>query len=282
MLLGVQVSISGKIYEAIDRAKFLGCNTMQIFSRNPREWRQEKLNPKDIEEFRKRKENSKISPLFVHIPYLINLASPYKRLYRGSIKAYIEDIRETELLDTDYIVTHMGSHKKKGEELGIKRITSALNIILDKTKNSKVNILLENTAGSGSWLGYKFEHQKRIIEGIENKDRMGICLDTCHAYVAGYDISNKEGLENILVEINNLIGLQKLKLIHLNDVKDRLDSRRDRHEHIGKGKIGLQAFERIVNDQRLRDLPFILETPKKREEDDIMNLRIVKSLVNLN
>jgi len=280
MLLGVQVSILGKIYEAVDRAKDLGCNTMQMFSRNPREWRRGKLSNEDIEEFRKRKQNSKISPLFVHIPYLINLASPYKRLYRASIKAYIEDIEESELLEVDYIVTHMGSHKKKGEGFGIRRIIEALNIIIDRTRNSKVKILLENTAGSGSWLGYKFEHQRKIIEGIENKERMGICLDTCHTYVAGYDLSTEKGLEDTLTEIDDLIGLNRLKLIHLNDTKDRLGSRRDRHEHIGKGRMGIDAFKRIVNHQKLKDLPFVLETPKKTEKDDIMNLEIVKSLTN--
>lgn len=281
MLLGVQVSILGRIYEAIDRAKDLGCNTMQMFSRNPREWRHEKLKNEDIEEFIKRKADSKISPLFVHIPYLINLASPYKRLYRNSIKAYIEDIKESELLGADYIVTHMGSHKKKGEDFGIERITEALNIILDKTENLKVNILLENTAGSGSWLGYRFEHQRKIIEGIEDKSRIGICLDTCHAYVAGYDLSTEEGLEETLHEIDNLIGLNRLKLLHLNDAKDRLGSRRDRHEHIGKGKIGLEGFRRIINHPKLKNLPFILETPKKTEEDDVRNLNMVRSLISI-
>ncbi len=280
MLLGVQVSISGRIYEAIDRAVDLGCNTMQMFSRNPQEWRRSKLSSEDIEEFKKRKERSKISPLFVHIPYLINLASPYKRLYQGSIKAYIQDIKEIELLGADYIITHMGSHKKSGEEKGLERITKALNIIADRTKNSRVDILLENTAGSGSWLGYKFEHQREILKGIEDKERFGVCLDTCHAYVSGYDLSTEEGLRGILEEIDSLVGLSRLKLIHLNDAKDKLDSRKDRHEHIGKGKIGLEGFKRIINHPKLKNIPFILETPKKREEDDIMNLNLVKSLVN--
>jgi len=280
MLLGVQVSISGRIYEAIHRAVDLGCNTMQMFSRNPQEWRRSKLSSEDIEEFKRRKERSKISPLFIHIPYPINLASPYRRLYQGSIKAYIQDIKEIELLGADYIITHMGSHKKSGEKKGLKRITEALNIIADRTKNSRVNILLENTAGSGSWLGYKFEHQREILEKIECKERFGICLDTCHAYVSGYDLSTEEGLRGILEEIDDLVGLNRLRLIHLNDAKDRLGSKKDRHEHIGKGKIGLEGFKRIINHPKLKDIPFILETPKKKDDDDTMNLNLVKSLVD--
>ncbi|MCM8801045.1 MAG: deoxyribonuclease IV [Candidatus Omnitrophica bacterium] len=278
MLLGVQVSISDKIYESIDKAKSLGCNTMQIFSRNPRQWRQGKLNTKDIEEFRKRVKDLKIFPVFVHISYLINLASPYNKLYRDSIKAYIEDIKESESLGVDYIVSHMGNHKKSGEDFGINRLIEALNIILDKTKDSNVKILLENTSGSGSWLGYKFEHQKEIIDKIENKNRIGICLDTCHAYSAGYDLAKEEGLEDILFQIDNLIGLNRLKLIHLNDSKDRLGSKKDRHEDIGKGKIGLEGFRRIINHKKLRDLPFILETPRKTNSDDIRNLNVIRNL----
>jgi len=281
MRLGVQVSISGKIYEAIERAKLLGCDTIQIFSRNPQQWRHVRLNKEDVRKFREFQKEAKIWPLFIHIPYLVNLASPLNRLYKGSIKAYIEDIKEANLLGAEYLVTHMGSHKKKGEDLGIKKITEALNIILEKTKNTSVTILLENTAGSGSWLGYKFQHQKKIIDSIVIKEHIGLCLDTCHAYVAGYDIATEEGLDNILDEIDNLVGLEKLKLIHLNDAKDRLASHRDRHEHIGKGKIGLEGFRRIINHPKLRNLPFILETPKKEDTDDIINLETVRSLYGL-
>jgi len=278
MLLGVHVSAEGKIYEAVDRAVSLGCNTMQIFSRSPQQWRDNFLDSADIEEFSKRKDKYKISPVFIHIPYLINLASPELRLYEFSIEAYIEDILEAHLLKADYIVTHMGSHKKTSEEVGIKRLTQALSIILDKTKNTKVGILLENTSGSGSWLGYKFSHQKAIIEGIKHKERVGLCLDTAHAYLAGYDIATKEGLQLMLSEIDDCVGLNLIKLIHLNDAKDKLGSRRDRHEHIGKGKIGLEGMKRIINHPKLRDLAFILETPKKNTNDDIMNLKTVKKL----
>lgn len=278
MLLGVHISTEGKIYEAPLRAQELGCNTMQIFARNPQQWRDNFLAPKDIEEFNKRQGKLKIKPLFIHISYLINLASPNPRLYEASIEAYIEDMLEAEILNADYIVTHMGSHKETSEEAGIKRLTRALNIILEKTKNTNVGILLENTAGSGSWLGYKFSHQKKIIQELKHKERIGLCLDTAHAYLAGYDISFKDGLEYTLNEIDRLVGLSRIKLIHFNDAKGKLSSKHDRHDHIGKGSIGLEGMKRILNHPKLRNLPFILETPKDSEQDDIMNLNTVRAL----
>jgi deoxyribonuclease-4 len=278
MLLGLQVSIEGKIYEALERAKQLGCNTMQIFSRNPQRWRENFLEPKDIEEFNNRQDKFKIKPLFIHIPYLINLASPNPKLYEVSIEAYIEDILEAHTLRADYIVTHMGSHKDTSEEAGLKRFTSALNIILERTKNTNVGILLENTAGSGSWLGYKFSHQRTIIQGLNHRERIGLCLDTAHAYLAGYDIAGEDGLNELLGGIDKLVGINLIKVIHLNDAKDKLGSKRDRHEHIGKGKIGLEGIKRIINHPKLKDIPFILETPKKNDEDDRMNLNTVRKL----
>jgi deoxyribonuclease-4 len=280
MLLGVQVSTEGKIYEAFVRAHKLGCNTMQIFSRNPQRWRENFLSPKEIEEFNHRRDRCNIKPLFIHIPYLINLASPNPRLYEGSIEAYIEDILEAQTLKADYIVTHMGSHKETSEEAGIKRLIEALNRILEKTENTKVGILLENTAGSGSWLGYKFIHQREIIRGLNHKERVGLCFDTAHAYLAGYDIATKEGLESTLDEIEELVGIDYIKLIHLNDAKGKLGSRHDRHEYIGKGMIGLEGMKRIINHPRLRNLPFILETPKDNENADKINLRTVRNLRN--
>jgi deoxyribonuclease-4 len=278
MLLGVHVSTQGKFYESVDRAHRLGCNTMQIFSRNPQRWREDFLNSSDIEEFKKRREKFGIKPLFIHIPYLINLASPQPRLYAASIEAYIEDIVEAASLKADYIVTHMGSHKETSEDEGIKRLVDALNIITEKTRYAPVGILLENTAGSGSWLGYNFIHQKRIIDGLKHKERVGLCLDTAHAYLAGYDIASKDGLEEALAEIENLVGLDLIKLIHLNDAKGKLGSLHDRHDHIGKGSIGLEGIGRIINHAKLRDIPFILETPRDSEEADKINLEAVRKL----
>ena len=279
MRLGVHISAAGKIYEAFKRADAVGCNTMQIFARNPQRWRHDFLNRQDIEEFKKSQEKYKIKPVFIHVPYLINLASPYPKLYQTSIEAYIEDILEAEALGVDYIVTHMGSHKNTTEEAGIKRITEALNVIIDKTKNAKVGILLENTSGAGSWLGYKFAHQKEIIRGIKNKKRVALCFDTAHAYLAGYDISTKKGLEDTMEEIDSLVGRELLKLVHFNDAKGELGSHQDRHDHIGKGSIGLEGMKRVINHPYLRDCAFILETPKDDERSDVKNLEIVKKMV---
>jgi len=278
MRLGVHVSGSGKIYEALERAHELGCNTMQVFSRNPQRWRDDFLDPKDIEEFNRRNALLKIKPLFIHIPYLINLASPNPKLYGASIEAYVEDILEAEAIRADYIVTHMGSHKETSEEAGIKRLIEALNIIIEKTSYVDVGILLENTSGSGSWLGYKFAHQREIIRGLKDKERVGLCFDTAHAYLAGYDIATKEGLEATLDEIEAAVGIDLIKLIHLNDAYGELGSHYDRHDHIGKGKIGLEGMRRIINHPRLKNIPFILETPKKTECDDAMNLNLVREL----
>lgn len=279
MLLGVHVSAQGRIYQALERAHELGCNTMQVFSRNPQRWREDFIGREDLEEFRRKRQAFGIGPVFIHVPYLINLASPSPKLYDASIEAYIEDILEAHALGADYIVTHMGSHKETSEAGGIKRLTEALNTITEKTKQaSGVGILLENTTGSGSWLGYKFIHQKHVIGGLKEKGRFGLCLDTAHAYLAGYDISTKEGLGAILEEIDNLVGLDFLKLIHLNDARDKLGSHYDRHEHIGKGKIGLEGMKRIINHPKLKNIPFILETPKDSENADRMNLKIVRGL----
>ena len=278
MILGVHVSGSGKIYESLDRAHDLGCDTMQIFARNPQQWDGKPLDNADVEELKARRNKFKINPVFSHISYLINLASPETRLYEGSIHAYINDMREAERLKADYIVTHMGSHKDTSEEAGIKRLVIALNKILDNTLQSKVGILLENTSGSGSWLGYKFEHQKKIIAGLKKKSRVGLCLDTAHAYLAGYDLSTKDGLDSMLSEIERLVGIKLIKLIHLNDAVGALASHHDRHDHIGKGSIGMEGMKRIINHPKLRNIPMILETPKSDPLSDATNLKLVRKL----
>lgn len=277
MLLGVHISKDGEIYEAFDTAKLLGCNTMQIFARSPQKWRNDYLAPQVIEEFKRRQTATNVKPVFVHISYLINLASPNPRLYHASIEAYIEDMLEAHVLGVDYIVTHMGSHKNTSEDAGLKRLIKALNTILEKTKNTKVGILLENTAGSGSWLGYTFSHQKRIIAGLKHKERVGLCFDTAHAYLAGYDIATKTGLDSTVNEIERLLGTDLIKLIHLNDAKGKLGSHHDRHDHIGKGSIGLEGMKRIVNHAKFRNIPLILETPKDTDGADKENLELVRS-----
>ncbi len=277
MRLGVHVSISGEIYEAVERAETLGCETMQIFSRNPRGWQVSRLSESDIEEFKKRRRVSRIWPLVVHIPYLINLASPRKGLYKKSIQAFIEDIKRAERLGAEYFVTHLGSHRGSGEFSGIRRFSKALNIIIEET-NPKIKILLENTAGAGDSLGYNFKQIRDIIAGVKRKELLGLCFDTCHAFVAGYNIAEEEGLEKTVQEIERFLGKDKLKVIHLNDSKEGLGSKIDRHQHIGKGRIGKEGFRIILTHTRLKDLTFILETPKDSPFADRRNLAIVRRL----
>jgi len=255
----------------------LGCDTFQIFSRSPRSWQTKELKKAEAEEFKKRRKEAKITPVVVHIPYLINLASPVNSLYQKSISAYIEDIRRAEMLSAEYFVTHIGNHKGKGEEYGISRIVSALNQIISQTK-PHLKILLENTAGAGTVLGSNFAQIAAIIKGVKEAKYFGLCLDTAHAYAAGYNIATEKGLDETLKEINKLIGLNQLFLIHANDSKTVLGSRIDRHEDIGKGEIGRKGFVFIVNHPALRELPFILETPKKRPGEDVENLKTIRSL----
>jgi len=281
--IGCHISIAGGIDNSVKRAEELGCSTMQIFSKNASTWREKILKKDEVESFRENLKNSNINPVFIHTSYLINLASPSDELYSKSINAFIEEMKRADLLLPDpYLIIHPGAHTGAGEEYGIQRVIRALNIILEKSAdlNLKTMILLEDTAGSGTHLGYNFYQLKRMIEGTKDRKRIGICFDTCHAFSAGYDLSHQEGIERTLEEIDKYVGLERLKVIHLNDSKFPLGSRKDRHMHIGKGYIGLEGFKVLVNHKYLKDLPFILETPKHDEKDDQKNIDLVKSLIN--
>ena len=276
--LGVHVSIAGKIHRSVDRAVELGCNTMQIFSRNPRQWRRVTLDEEEVKLFRQKVKEAKIDPVIVHIPYTLNLATVKRSFYKITIREFIADLVEADRLGADYLVTHMGSHKGGTEKGGLLRVANALNKIIKETKGVRTKILLENTSGSGSWLGYKFSHQSFIFNRLSNPQRLGLCLDTAHAWAAGYDIKNLKGLNGLLDEIDKEVGIDKLKAIHLNDTQEELGSLKDRHFAIGQGEITKLGFSRIINHPVLRDLPFILETPKKSQEDDIENLKVVKKI----
>ncbi|MBA7521006.1 putative endonuclease 4 [subsurface metagenome] len=283
MKIGCHVSIAGGIDNSVKRAEELGCSTMQIFSKNASTWREKILKRDEVESFRGNLKNSNINPVFIHTSYLINLASPSDELYFKSINAFIEEMKRADILLTEpFLITHPGAHTGAGEEYGIERIIRALNIILEKSADLslKTMVLLEDTAGSGTHLGYTFGQLKRMMEGAKDRKRIGICFDTCHAFAAGYDLSRQEGIEQTLEELEKYIGLDKLKVIHLNDSKFPLSSRKDRHMHLGKGYIGLEGFKVLVNHKYLKNLPFILETPKHDEKDDINNINLVKSLVS--
>ena len=219
-----------------------------------------------------------MDPLAVHSPYIINLASPEATVWKRSVALYEEEYHRAAELGAAYLVTHVGSHRGAGEEAGIARVAQALNRTL-KHLAAPVTILLENTAGSGQGIGYRFEHLAAIRNRVADRARVGICLDTAHLFAAGYSIHTAEGLEQTLDDCDRTVGLAWLKLIHLNDSKVPFASRVDRHWHIGKGHIGLEAFRRLINHPALRDVPLILETPKTTEADDRRNLAAIWALV---
>ncbi len=262
----------------VARAKRVGCETIQIFSCNPRQWKNEPLAENEVKVFKRDIKREKINPVFIHIPYLPNIASGEKNLYSKSIRGLCEGLLRVETLGAPYLVLHMGRRTTSSEDEARERITQAINNVFDEVKN-KVIILLENASGQGTEVGYTFSQIKAIIDGIDDKNRVGVCLDTAHAFQASYDLSRKKGLEKTLGELDRLIGLNKLCLLHLNDSKTSLGSRIDRHWHIGEGYIGMEGFRRIVNHRRLSHLPAIMETPCKNEADDLKNMSVVRGLV---
>lgn len=271
MLIGVHISIAGSIDHAIDRAGDLGCDTIQIFSRNPRGWKTKPLIPEEVKKFKRKREEFGIRPVLVHIPYIINLAAPKDKLWKISINSYIEDIKRTDLLGAEYLITHLGAHTGSGEEEGLKRFCQGLKQVITISK-PKTTILLETCAGQGTSLGHKFEHIRYIFDNVKSK-KLGVCLDTCHVYAAGYDIATEEGLKDSVEKFDEIIGLSNLKVIHLNDAKGKLGSHLDRHEHIGKGSLKEAGIKRILTHPKLKNLPFIMETPKEKDSDDIINIK---------
>ncbi len=278
MRFGFHISISGGLNKVLERAKIRGCETIQIFSRNPRGWRYTKLNLSEVEIFKKAIAENGIYPLFVHMPYLPNLATKAKDIFKKSVDSLITELERCQILGIPFLIMHVGKRMTGTEEEGIRRVAEGINSAFGKIKN-KVILLLENTAGMGSEIGYKFEQIKEIIELVEEKNRIGVVLDTAHTFEAGYELRDKEGLDRTLREFDSLIGLKRLYCLHLNDSKTDFSSRVDRHWHIGKGKIGLEGFRLIVNHPLLRHLPGIMETPKDDTRLDLMNMRQIRALI---
>jgi len=276
--LGFHVSISGGFSVAVQRARELGCTTMQIFSRNPRGWTVKPLDKDDVAEFKKLRIEYDVNPVFVHTNYLINLASPKADLYERSIEQFVIDLERTENLGAEYLVTHLGS--ASGQEPGwmIDRVSGALNMAM-KLHKPRATILLENTAGEKGDVGYTFEQVQLVIAGLTDAASIGVCYDTCHGFAAGYDIRTKEGVDAVAKKIDETVGLERLKGMHLNDCLRDFDSHVDRHWHIGEGKIGEDGFKAIVNHKAFKDVPKIMETPKETEEDDPRNMKKVRSLM---
>jgi len=276
MRLGLHLSIQGSIDRVVDRAVERNCNTLQMFSRNPRGWHSKKLSSKEVESFKTKLRESGIQPVFIHTPYLLNLASPKDDVYRKSVEALKDELRRAAKLNVSYVVTHLGSHLGHGKSAGFKRIVEAINNSFSTVENNVI-LLLENTAGTKNSMGSSFEDIEHIASRIQNRERVGVCFDTSHAFAAGYDLVSRGAVQHTLQRFDEVIGFQKLKLVHLNDSKGGLGSKLDRHEHIGMGKIGENGFRNILQS-RLGQLPLILETPIDRRRSDTENLEKVREL----
>jgi deoxyribonuclease-4 len=278
MLLGAHTSIAGGVSKSVDLAGKLGFTAMQIFTKNNNRWSAKPLEEKESNLFKTKLENSKIEFVVSHDSYLINLCAKDKENLEKSRKAFIDELKRCELLGIPYLNFHPGAHGGAGENEGIKLIAESINIAHEKTKDFQISSMLELTAGMGTSIGYSFEQIRKIIDLIDEKVRMSVCIDTAHIFAAGYDIVND--YESVIQEFDGVIGLDLLKCFHMNDSKKELGSRIDRHEHIGKGFIGLKGFGNIMNDPLLINIPKILETPKgKKQKEDLKNLAILKKLV---
>ncbi len=280
MLLGAHMSISGGIFNAPIRGESIGCDTIQIFTKNANQWKAKTLTDDEIKKFQDEKKRTGIHPIFGHDGYLINIAAPSGETYAKSMVSLLEEVERAERLSLPYLVMHPGSHLGSGEEEGLKKIASSINEIHKKTKGYKVKITVETTAGQGSNLGYRFEQIARIMDMVKESERLAVCYDTCHTFAAGYDIRDKKAYKKTFDEFDEVIGLDRLAVFHLNDSKRELASRIDRHEHIGKGCIGLEAFRILLNDKRFAKIPMVLETPKGPDmAEDIENLEVLRSLI---
>jgi deoxyribonuclease IV len=279
LMTGAHMSIAGGMHRAFERGNFIHCRTIQIFLKNSNQWKAKVLNEQDRNLFQAAQKSTAIEPVLAHDSYLINLASPAPDLYRKSLGAFVEEMKRANFLGIPYLIMHPGAHVGSGTKAGIGNVAKALRHALDEVEPS-VAILLENTAGQGSSLGWQFEELAAILEQVGNSDRLGVCLDTCHAFAAGYDIRTEEGYEKTLQQFDRLIGIEKIRAFHVNDSKKELGSRVDRHFHVGKGFIGLDAFRLLINDKRFIEIPKILETPKGTDSHlDKQNLNTLKSLL---
>ncbi|AGB40682.1 apurinic endonuclease APN1 [Halobacteroides halobius DSM 5150] len=279
MKFGIHASIAGGIDQAVLRAAKLECGTLQIFSTNPRGWKSREISDDEVSKLQHNLVENNIAPLVIHTPYLLNLASPKEELYNKSITALKQGVKRADKLGAKYLVLHPGSHTGSGIEAGIKRIGAGLKQVISETK-PEVMILLENVAGRGTSIGASFEELAKIISLVDDSKKLGICFDTCHGFAAGYDLRNKNEVDKILSQVDSIFGIDKLGVIHANDSKGAFDSNKDRHEHIGQGKIGLSGFRNLLNHPLLTDKTVILETPVNDEGNDKHNLATLRSLVN--
>jgi len=276
MQVGCHVSISGSIDKSIDNAVERECSAFQIFTRNPRGWHAKDLTKEDIDLFKSKLKESKIDRLATcaHMPYLPNLATPKNDGFEKSVKTLINEVERCAQLGIPYLVTHLGSHLGTGEEAGIKKLVEALTKA-GQTKND-VMILLENTAGQKNSVGSDFEQLGEIFKQLKPEKKFGVCLDTCHAFVAGYDLRTEEKVKETFKEFDKHVGIKNLKILHLNDARGELGCNLDRHYHLGLGGIGEKGIKSVVKFANKKKIPIILETPIDDDRDDFENVKIAK------
>ena len=281
-LLGAHMSIAGGVGNALLLGKRVECEAIQIFTKSSRQWASKPYPKEEIEQFRENQKATGIAKVIAHDSYLLNLGSPDDGLRRRSILAFIDEMERCEVLQIGNLVAHPGSHVGAGEDQGIKTIARSLDEVHAACPDYNVKITLEITAGQGSNLGYRFEQIARMFDATRKNERLRVCFDTEHAFAAGYDIRTEEGYERTFSEFDDAIGIERLAAFHLNDSKKEFNSRVDRHEHIGKGHIGIEAFRLLINDRRFWGLPMCLETPKGPElAEDRENLTLLRSLAVL-
>lgn len=278
---GTHASTSGGVDKALQRAVDVGATSCQIFAKNERQWNAKPLDPAVVERFRAECERTGIRHLVVHDSYLINLASPKEDIHAKSMAAFRDELERCDTLGIPHLVTHPGAHTGSGVDEGIRKFAESLNRLFEELPDNRTITCLETTAGQGTTLGRSFEELAAIIDLVEDKGRVGVCLDTCHVFAAGYDVGTADGARAVIDEFDQTIGLDRLKVLHLNDSKQPLGSNKDRHDHIGEGLIGIDGFRALVNDSRLCGRPAILETEKDPEgELDRKNLATLRGLLD--
>ncbi len=281
-ILGAHMSMAGGYYKAVEAAERVGCDCVQLFTKNNNQWRAKPITDDDVQRFRSALDEHGITHPISHDSYLINMASPEEELWKKSVDALVIELQRAELLGIPYVVAHPGAYTTSSEAKGLKRIVRALNEVHRQTKGCTACCLLETTAGQGSNLGWKFEHLATILEGVRAPERLGVCFDTCHVFAAGYAMDTEKNYKATMRLLNQTVGVKQIRAFHLNDSLKGLGARVDRHAAIGRGEMGLEPFRFLLNDRRFRKVPMYLETPKGEEkgiELDVLNLKTLRGLI---
>jgi deoxyribonuclease-4 len=276
------MSIAGGYYKAVELARAAGCDCVQIFTKNNNQWRAKALSEDEAKRFRAAIAETGVRHPIAHDSYLINLASPDDALWEKSVEALAVELERADKLGLGYVVAHPGAYVVSSEAEGLARIAAGLDAIHRRTAGVSTRLLLENTAGQGTNLGWRFEHLATILATVARSDLLGVCIDTCHTFAAGYPLTTPEEYRATVDELDRVVGLERVKAFHLNDSKQALGSRVDRHAHIGQGQLGLEPFRHLLNDARFRETPMYLETAKEQvdgEEMDVVNLRVLRGLL---